>query len=220
MLFEFDPTTIMMLAGGFVHKSIFAGVKGFATGGPFAAVGAFVRSRKREPERQRKAQKFVAEGRPQVTAKNIPCPPDLGGCAPGFIHQGQGRCLKPGVDCGVEIDLPGPIAAIERFLPGGATGTQQAGGQAIAGAFGMPAIVPLQVPSSRFDCPPGMVLGKDNLCYPRQVLRRDSKFRKWRPGPRPILTGGQRSAIRKARSAVSSAREAISGFGITVAKKK
>jgi len=128
--------------------------------------------------------------------------------------------MKPGVDCGVELDLPGPIAAIQRFLPGGATGTESATGQAVAGAFGIPAIIPLQIPSTRLDCPPGMVLGKDNLCYPRQVLRRDSKFRKWRPGVRAVLTGGQRSSIRKAKAAVASAREAISGFGITVAKKK
>jgi hypothetical protein len=90
---------------------------------------------------------------------------------------------------------------------------------ATAGAFGMPAMVPMSVQTVTHRCPPGMVLGRDNLCYPRQVLRRDSKFRKWRPGPRPWGTPGQISAVRKAKSFITSGREKLSTLGVTVRKK-
>jgi len=83
------------------------------------------------------------------------------------------------------------------------------GGTAVQGAFGMPAMVPDAMQRTRLSCPTGMVLGRDNLCYPKQVLRRDSKFRKWRPGMRPILTGGERRGIAKARRSVNRAREAV-----------
>jgi hypothetical protein len=91
--------------------------------------------------------------------------------------------------------------------------------QATTGAFGMPAMIPQDNMRLHHTCPKGMVLGEDMLCYPRAVLRRDSRFRKWKPGARPILTGGQRKAIQKAKKAVTTARDAISGFGVTVKKK-
>jgi len=61
-------------------------------------------------------------------------------------------------------------------------------GEAVLGAFDLPAIVPLALQSVTLDCPPGMVLGKDNLCYPRQVLGRNNQFRKWRSAPRPSIS--------------------------------
>lgn len=86
------------------------------------------------------------------------------------------------------------------FRPGGDplfTGT--AGGVAVVGAFGMPAIVPEREPRVVHRCPPGMVLGKfDNLCYPKAVLPRRSKFRKWKGERRPIMSAADGSTIRKA----------------------
>jgi len=82
-------------------------------------------------------------------------------------------------------------------------------GEAVTGAFGMPAIRPVQEQQVHLSCPAGMVLGKDSLCYPKQVLRRDSKFRKWRPGARPILTGGERRGIARAKRSINKARGAI-----------
>jgi len=93
------------------------------------------------------------------------------------------------------------------------------GWQAVQGAFGMPAIAPRVRQARRFMCPPGMVLSRGNLCYPREVLRRNSRWRKWRPGMKPILSGGDRKAITKAKSAITAGREAISGLGLTVKKK-
>jgi len=89
----------------------------------------------------------------------------------------------------------------------------------VEGSFGMPAMVPQIESIQRHTCPTGMVLGTDMLCYPKAVLRRDSKFRKWKPGARPVLTGGQRKAISKSRAAITSAKEAIGGLGVTVKKK-
>jgi len=91
--------------------------------------------------------------------------------------------------------------------------------QVVPGAFGMPAATPEIQTRTHRQCPSGMVLGKDLLCYPKAVLRRDSRFRRWRPGAKPVLTGGQRRGISKARTAVTDAKEAISGLGVTVKKK-
>lgn len=103
--------------------------------------------------------------------------------------------------------------------PNGANGPVGEMGQAVAGAFGMPAIVPIAESRRHLSCPPGMVLGDDELCYPKAVLRRDSKFRKWRPGRRPVLTGGDLQAISKARRAITRGRDAVSSLGVTVKKK-
>jgi len=90
---------------------------------------------------------------------------------------------------------------------------------AVTGAFGMPAIRPVVQMRAHSTCPKGMVLGDDELCYPRAVLRRDSRFRKWRPGTRPVLTGGEVRAIAKGRSAIIRGRDRMAGLGVTVKKK-
>jgi len=66
---------------------------------------------------------------------------------------------------------------------------------AVVGAFDMPAIVPLALQRVTLDCPPGMVLGMDDLCYPSAVLRRNSRFRKWRSPPRPTITRRDERAL-------------------------
>lgn len=67
--------------------------------------------------------------------------------------------------------------------------------QAVTGAFGMPAMAPFAETRVVLDCPPGMVLGKDDLCYPSAVLRRNSQFRKWRSAPRPTVTRRDERAL-------------------------
>ncbi|MEE8538012.1 MAG: hypothetical protein V3S71_08380 [Acidobacteriota bacterium] len=49
---------------------------------------------------------------------------------------------------------------------------------------------------TRLVCDRGYVLGTDNLCY--WNLPRNSKLRKWRPGRRPMFTGGDLNAIARA----------------------
>jgi len=50
-------------------------------------------------------------------------------------------------------------------------------------------------------CARGMVLGMDNLCYPKAVLPRRSKFRKWRGQARPAVSAADVKAIRTAAAA-------------------
>jgi len=140
-------------------------------------------------------------GRSNITRPGF-APTDPGPCGVGFIRLGN-TCvpsrtgdLSPGITTPAEGDF-----------------------QVIPGAFGMPAVAPKIRMISKHVCPKRMVLGEDNLCYPKAVLRRDSKYRKHRPGTRPILTGGQRRAIREAKSAVHTAKDAIAGFGISIKKK-
>jgi len=105
-------------------------------------------------------------------------------CSPGYVTDAQGRCVKEGF-----------AGAVQRFLPGGQTGMMpsETYGNAVYGRYGV-ALEPAQVPSYRLKCPPGMLLGTDNLCYDSLT----KKERKWKPGAKPFLTGGQMNAIRTA----------------------
>ena len=114
-------------------------------------------------------------------------------CPDGFKVNARGECVKEGVG-----------GAVQRFLPGGKTGTLgDVQGQAIVGAFGVPGLLPAQVGTINgrpiLKCPAGMVLGKDDVCYVRAVLPR--QFRKWPAAARPPITAGDAKAIRKAEGA-------------------
>lgn len=109
-------------------------------------------------------------------------------CAPGQIRIGN-TCVSPG-----------------DVFPGGDPFTQQAGGQAVQGGFGLPAFTPVREQRVHRRCPEGMVLGKDNLCYPRQVLPRRSKFRKWRPSRRPPISSSDWQALKRAERVKKKAR--------------
>jgi hypothetical protein len=50
-------------------------------------------------------------------------------------------------------------------------------------------------------CPRGAVLGNDGLCYNRGDLRKSD--RKWVPGRKPLLTGGDLNAISRAARAAN-----------------
>lgn len=62
-------------------------------------------------------------------------------------------------------------------------------------------VVPESRTRTQLRCPRGMVLGIDDLCYRRGSLRKDQ--RKWVPGRKPLLTGGDLNAISKAARAAS-----------------
>lgn len=133
-------------------------------------------------------------------------------CFPGFFRdEVDGKC-KPDFLGGraPTFPRPDPVNGVARGAPFEVT----------TGAFGMPASVPKVEMREHHSCPTGMVLGEDGLCYPKAVLRRNSRFRRWKPGARPVLTGGQRRSISKARTAVTDARNAIAGLGVTVSQKK
>jgi hypothetical protein len=224
----------------FVHQRIFGAVSGFIGGGPTGAIGGFIHGGgggPRTPPRMGTPTPLAVgasggcqpwEIRTRAFGGNPQgvCEPALGQNmgsgvnAPNLAHLNTGGgslCVFPFVrqpdgSCRFDVD-PGPGVG----LPGG---NGMGGGHAVSGAFGMPAIVPTQQARTRLSCPGGMVLGEDDLCYPRAVLRRDSKFRKWRPGPRPLLTGARKRNISRARTDVLKVKEIASSFGVTVPKKK
>lgn len=200
---------ISQLSESFVHKRLFGAAKGFLTTGTlggtiegFAGGGGGGGSR-----RMRKAQQAIRlteeKRRGRKTAADF-VSTSLGPCQPPFVP-GPG-----GVGC---------VAVTVQDLTPGVTTPAEGDFQVTSGAFGMPAVQPKHEFIGRFKCPEGMVLGQDELCYPKQILRRDSRFRKWRPGTRPVMTGGERAAIRKARRAITRTRDAIADIGITVKKK-
>lgn len=107
------------------------------------------------------------------------------GCPPGYEKR-NGECLETGVR-----------GTIRRTLPGGRSGTlEDVMGEPVNGRYGV-GVVPSERVTSVLDCPSGMVLGKDNICYER--LRKSE--RKWPPGRKPLLTGGEMNAITIAKRA-------------------
>lgn len=122
-----------------------------------------------------------------------------GQCAPGYFRdQRTGQCERPGV-----------VGTLQRIIPGGQTGTQMdVQGEAVVGSFQLPGVLPAQVGTiTRNDgvvnpilrCPSKYVLGIDNICYVKGTPGL-SKFRKWPPGTRPFLTGGDVRCLRRANS--------------------
>jgi hypothetical protein len=204
----------------YIHRSRFGRtVGGFVTGGVSGAIGGLLsggggngRTRKAEiaVSRQRTAPspRSLTQGiMPSQFSVGIPSPG-------GFCIPPARRDPRTG-KCKIFIgDVSGPDQA-----PTG-NGTDMVVFQdAVTGAFGMPAIRPVNELRNHLTCPKSMVLGEDNLCYPRAVLRRDSRFRKWKPGTRPVLTGGEVKAISTARRAILRGRDRMSSLGVTVKKK-
>lgn len=132
------------------------------------------------------------------------------GCPEGFRVDANGRCVREGIG-----------GAIERFLPGGQTGVLGQGGTAVIGAFGTPGVLPAQVGvingNPIFRCPRAMVLGADNVCYAKGSLPR--QFRKWKPGTRPAVSGGDVRAIRQAASAKRRVKKLAQNVGFSCAPK-
>jgi len=109
-------------------------------------------------------------------------------CPTGYVLR-NGVCERVGV-----------VGAVQRILPGGQTGVVPAGaqiGQAVMGQYG-PALVPTELARSISKCIRGMVLGSDGLCYNKRDI--SNKERLWPRGTRPLLSGGDRKTLRKARS--------------------
>lgn len=137
-----------------------------------------------------------------------------GGLQGGFADSGQGSEPPSGSPTvpgnfaptgGSGVTCPdGTLSILGRCVdiqPGGATqgaGLVVSGGEPVLGRYGV-AMVPQAVERVRRRCPRGMVLGMDNLCYNKRDLRKNE--RKWNPGRKPLLTGGELNAISTALSA-------------------
>jgi len=117
----------------------------------------------------------------------------------------------------IDFDLPcvfpfrrDPVTGDCRIFAGEGSGPAPAGDVANGGRPGGPppghqVRTPVIMPGQRRRCPKRYVLGIDNLCY--FGLPRNSKWRKWRPGRRPLFTGGDLNAIRTAGKLAESAEE-------------
>jgi len=140
---------------------------------------AFRKSVSRETKQQVTEQKFDTPGGgggPGITTSEREC-------GAGMIRV-SGICIDPSA-----------------ALPGGDPLFTTAGGNAVAGGFGLPAFTPVQEQVLTRRCPKRMVLGFDNLCYPKAVLPPRSQFRKWKRPPSPTLSRRDEAAITRAASA-------------------
>ena len=122
-----------------------------------------------------------------VTSSSSPVAADPK-CPEGtFRVPGSDVCVNPG-----------------HFLPGGQPLTMSAGGVAVTGSFGIPALTP-HIVGEIMDkdgkislirrCNRGSVLGLDDLCYAKQILPRRNKFRKHRGAKRPPMTAADATAL-------------------------
>lgn len=191
---------------GFVHKRLFGAAKGFLGGGPLGAVSGFFGGGGNGFAQRQAAATAAALARQQAQQITRPPPvtpirvgvgivpnlcesfPFLPGCddaVPG------GPPLEGGDDCRPPNFMVGEICV----APGTPAGPP---GQAVMGQFGA-ALEPTFFTINQRQCLPGMILGKDKLCYNKGSI--SNKERLWPKGTAPLLTGGEMSAIRKAASA-------------------
>lgn len=132
------------------------------------------------------------QGSPTVPGSALAAPV-TGNCPGPFSVPGpNGTCidltaLPPGGDPALTGQMGG-MAAPDGF------------GAAVKGFFGVGILPRVEVQRVR-RCPPGTALGKDGVCY--EGLGRNSKKRAWPMGMKPLLTAGDRAAIRKASRAAA-----------------
>jgi hypothetical protein len=130
------------------------------------------------------------------------------GCPTGFeINPATGLCEKVGF-----------VGAVQRLLPGGATGTAVATtdfGAAVIGAFGRPALEPAVSTGVVRRCPKGAFLGTDNLCY--EKLPRE--FRKWPPPTKPPISSKDWKALQVSNRVREKSKKIASAAGFTCKKR-
>lgn len=119
---------------------------------------------------------------------------------------GSGEC--PGI-MSVKDPITGQCINLDALPPGGKpaitgsytpAGYADGYGAAVKGIYGVGLVPRVEVQTVR-RCPAGMALGKDGVCY--EGLGRNSKKRAWPMGMKPLMTAGDRAAIRKASSAAA-----------------
>jgi hypothetical protein len=128
----------------------------------------------------------------------------------GKSFKGNGKSLVADEPCPGVFSVPGPGGTcidLTALPPGGdpaLTGRMNGAngangfGAAVKGRFGVGIMPRVDVQTVK-RCPRGMALGLDGVCY--DGLGRNSPKRAWPMGVKPLLTGGDRNAIRKAASA-------------------
>ena len=125
--------------------------------------------------------------------------------------------IKMGTRC---VDLMAlPPGGKPGVIPAPGTPVGSGGGTAVMGGFGLPAMTPVIETRVHRSCGPGMVLGKDNLCYPKRILPRRSNLRKWKGDRRPPVSAADAAAIRRAERARNRVKELAKDVGFSVKKR-
>jgi len=151
--------------------------------------------------------------------------PGTGGAGGSLTGATANQCPTGYTWNGSQCVTAGLTGTVQRFLPGGATGTlADAYGEAVLGRYGV-ALQPAQVgqvtslktgiTNPILRCPPGMKLGKDNLCYKSLT----KKERKWVPQRKPLLTGGDMNALARVKRIRTSLRKAAGAADLTCKKR-
>lgn len=143
---------------------------------------------------------FGNEG-PEAPSGNPVVPGDT------FAPTGSGGGDCPGIG---SIRVAGKCVNLGDLGPGGAPAiTPQVGGDwnPVLGLYGA-GVTPMVEERIHRSCPPGFVLGKDGVCYDGLPKSK----RKWNPGRKPLLTGGEMAAIAKAKRAAGRIKRAQKGL--------
>jgi len=162
----------------FVHGRIGGAIGGFLTGGPTGAIVGAIRG----GGRRRSGGQPVAPAMPRRPRSRTAA--NLAGIAKR--RRLQAGCQPPLVDVNGVCVSPGSPGSID-----------VGSGEAVMGQFGA-AMIPMSETRFVRECLPGMVLGKDGLCYNRRDI--GNKERMYPRGTRPLGTPGEMAALRKAAS--------------------
>jgi len=160
----------------FIHRRLIGAAGGFLSGGPTAAVAGFLGG-----------GKGGSKGARAVAAVRTT------GAMATRDTQGTPFCFPP-----LRLD---PLSGECKLFVGQQEGPdpgRQAGMPVFKGETGRPLEYPGAMSVTRLRCRKGFVLNTDNLC--EWGLARNSRARKWRPGRKPLFTGGDLNAIKKAES--------------------
>ncbi len=216
----------------FIHKRITGAIGGFIGGGPGGAVRGFIGGGGNggRPPKPGRAVSFVEvhpSGARHTHFVDDPRAPAKGGFITGGVAP---RGFAPsGGDCpagrvrflGTCIDIPGGADRGPLLMDPSLRGDLlDAGGVAVVGGFGIPAMTPAIFTRAIRSCGPGMVLGTDELCYPKSVLQRRNKHRKWRGAPRPIFSAADGKIIRKAERLRDDVKDLNKAVGLRVPSKR
>jgi len=165
---------------GRIGGALKGAVTGFVAGGPGGALGGA-------------ALGAISSGgarRPTVGSQVMTSSfgsSNSGSCPPGTVRFPPfvGPCINPP---GGDVTGGGPTLSY---------------GEAVSARYGA-ALVPASRSITVSRCPRGAVLGNDGYCYNKSQLNR--KDRKWVPGRKPLLTGGDLNAITRANRAANRIR--------------
>jgi len=167
----------------FIHKRLGAAVGGFLTGGPLGALSSFTgyggggTNGARAVANIQRPRRAPAVQYAPTAAAQDPCR------WPQRMDPRTGQC---------------------RTFLGEMTGPDQPIFQQTV-AHGRPVVAPGQRGITRLMCPRGYVLNTNDMC--EWGLARNAKARKWRPGRKPMFTGGDLNAISRSAQLADSAEE-------------